>query len=536
MAATSTCTAPSRAGGGRATAAVAAAGLLLAVGCRPAEPVARPAGSAPAVTEHFATAEPYSPRRLGDGDLAAFLAAHPAHAADSAELAAFYARREGQYAWIVADALAESAEAFVALAGLGAGPADSLDFACAPCVRDAELSLTAAFLRHVRRDYGGHVTRDPRELQWFIPRAKKDYARLLDALATGTPDLAAYAPVHPLYRQLQAAIVPWQALAGAPWDTLVLPRGVRRVAPGDSSPLVPPVRARLAQLGDHAAPAGPSPWHDSVLVDAVRRFQRRHGLIEDGVIGTGVLRQLNVPPAARLRTLLVNMERLRWVPAQPPATAIVVNIPEFRLRVLEAGAEVLAMPIVVGATATRSVVFADSVTSVTFSPTWTVPASIVRKEILPVLRRDPGYLARNRMDIIGGTDALPEIRQRPGPHNALGLVKFSFPNRFGIFMHDTPSRGLFAREQRAFSHGCIRLAEPQALAAYLLRSDTTWTAARMRAAMARPVEQVVPLRTPVPVFLVYFTAWVDGDGRLNFRDDVYGHDARLAAELFAGAT
>lgn len=507
-------------------------------GCRSPAPATRAVEEARTIAQVFETSEPWSPRTLQPGDLPAFLAGHPQYAADAAELEAFYARRGGQYAWLVAAALSANAEAFTALAGRGAGPIDSLDFACATCVRDAELELSAEFLRFARRDYGGYFARDPRELGWFIPRAKKDYARLLDSLAAGTMDVAAYVPVHPMYEPLRARLAPLQRLSDAPWPVLALPRGVRKLDAGDSASLVPAIRARLRLLGDHPARTGDSLLdasvrYDRVLVEAVRRFQRRHGLLDDGIIGAGVLRALNVTPAERLRTLLVNMERLRWVPDHPPSTAIVVNIPEFRLHVLEEGRDVLTMPVVVGAVATRTVIFADSVTTVTFSPTWTVPASITRKEILPAMQRDPGYLARHQMAIIGGTADQPLIQQRPGPHNALGAIKFSFPNPYGIYMHDTPSRGLFAREQRAFSHGCIRVAEPLALAEYLLRADTAWTTERMQRAMERPRPTDVPLRTPTPVFIVYFTAWVDRDGALQFRDDVYGHDARLAAELFS---
>jgi L,D-transpeptidase YcbB len=515
---------------------VSLAVLISSAACAPADPIAQRVEVAEEVAAVFDAPEPWSPRTLGERDLADFLVAQPQYTNDSTELAAFYARRGQQYAWLVEDALSANAEAFVALAGLGAGPIDSLDFACASCVRDAELRLTAEFLRFARRDYGGHFDRDPREIGWFIPRAKKDYARLLDSLAAGTMDISAIEPVHPGYAPLRAQIGSLQRLVEQPWDTLTLPRAVRKLEPGDSAALVPQLRGRLALLGDHQAiveSTTASPLrYDSVLVDAVRRFQRRHGLLDDGIVGAGVLRALNVTPGERLRTVLINMERLRWVPDHPAATAIIVNIPEFRLHVLEEGKEVLAMPIVVGAAATRTVIFSDSVTSVVFSPTWTVPASITRKEILPALKRDPSYLARRQMEIVGGSATMPIIRQRPGPQNALGAVKFLFPNSYDIYMHDTPSRGLFAREQRAFSHGCIRLGNPKALATYLLRSDSTWTTDRMERAMSQRSEVAVRLRTPMPVYLVYFTAWVDAAGNLNFRDDVYGHDARLGAELF----
>jgi murein L,D-transpeptidase YcbB/YkuD len=272
--------------------------------------------------------------------------------------------------------------------------------------------------------------------------------------------------------------------------------------------------------------------YDSVLVASVQRFQARHGLITDGIIGTGVLRALNVTPTAQVRTLLTNMERLRWLPESQPANALIVNIPSFRLLVYDGQREVLAMPVVVGEDATKSVIFTASLTTVVLSPTWTVPTSIVRKEMLPKMRRDPSYLRRNHMEIIGGTASLPTIRQRPGAHNALGRVKFVFPNGFSIYMHDTPAKGLFAREQRAFSHGCIRLSEPTALAEFLLRGDSTWTPERIAAGMLSERETPIRLAVSRPVWIVYFTAWVDDAGVLQLRDDVYGHDARLAAELF----
>ena len=271
---------------------------------------------------------------------------------------------------------------------------------------------------------------------------------------------------------------------------------------------------------------------DSVLVRAVEHFQTRHGLDADGVIGPAFLREVNVPPAERMRTLTVNMERMRWLPERQPANALVVNIPDFRLHVFEGDSEVFNMKIVVGATATHTVIFADTLTEVVMSPTWTVPMSITRKEILPALRKNPSYLRTHNMKIIGGTKTAPVIQQQPGPDNALGRVKFLFPNRFNIYMHDTPARGMFALEKRAFSHGCIRLAEPKRLADYLLRDDPEWPPARIEKVMFSGHETTVALKQPRPVFVLYFTAWVDHEGVLNFRDDVYGHDKRLAEELF----
>lgn len=530
---------------GTARIAIALAIALLVAGglaCgQPSAVVERAARAARAaeIAQVFETTEPYSPRQLDTVALAAFLATHPTYRAESAALAMFYDRRARQFAWFIGDSLTTQADAFRALAGLGDSVLRMPDPSCDSCRAETELLLSAEFLRFTTRNYSGHFARDLRELEWFIPRAKKDSGRLLDSLASSTADLAAYEPLHPQYRRLRAALAQLRALEGEPWPALALPRGTRRIEAGDSAALIVALRERLAALGDlppgedaSAATSVNPAVYDSALVHGVRRFQARRGLTADGVIGAGVLRALNVPPAAQLRTLLVNMERLRWLPESLPPNALIANIPEFQLHVFDEGHEVMAMPIVVGEEATKTAIFAATLTQVVLSPTWTVPASIVRNEILPAMRRDPQYLRRNHMDIIGGTAALPVIRQRPGVDNALGRVKFVFPNGFGIYMHDTPATSQFVREQRTFSHGCIRLSRPRELAEFLLRADPAWPPERIEAGMLGEREIPIRLMTPRPVWVVYFTAWVDDDGRLNLRDDVYGHDARLAREVF----
>ena len=530
-----------------------AASPFLLARCTPAQPPAPPtlAEQALAIAEVFETPSPYSERTVDSLALARFFASYPGYRPDSASVMDFYRRRGMQFAWIVRDSLTASAEAFVALAGV-AGTGDSgedetgpslgelydLGFAeggavavCDSCAADIELRLTAEFFRFADRRYGGYLSRDLRELNWFIPRGKKDVSRLLDSLAVGTMDLSAYEPIHPQYQLLKAAVRSHRELADVPWPALELPAGVRKLEAGDSARGIGSIRERLHLLGD-LTEDDTSDRFDSTLVLAVERFQERHGLEPDGVVGPDFLGALNVPPARRLRTMLVNMERLRWVPERQSPDLLLVNIPEFRLHVYEDGREVLGMDVVVGTAATRTVIFSDTLTQLVFSPTWTVPASITRNEILPAIARDPGYLRKHDMEVVGGSASSPVIRQRPGPGNALGRVKFLFPNSYSIYMHDTPSQGAFAREQRAFSHGCIRLAHPRELAEYLLQGDPEWTPERIGEAMEGGRETTVTLKGARPVSLVYFTAWVDDEGRLNFRDDVYGHDGRLASELF----
>ncbi len=527
----------------------ALAAALLTHCARAPEPTL--AEKALAIAKVFETEHPYAARTVDSLDFAPFFAKYPGYRSDSASVVDFYRRREMQFAWIVRDSLSASAEAFVELAGVthtgdveatAQGPSlgELYDEGftdggrrplCDTCALDLELRLTAEFFRFADHNYDGYFVRNLRELNWFIPRAKKDFSRLLDSLAVGKMDLSAYEPMNPQYQLLKAAVQANRDLADLPWPHLDFPAGLRKVEVGDTAEVVGPIRHRLHLLGDLATD-GVWPVYDSTMAPAVRRFQTRHGLQADGVIGPAFLRAMNVPLAQRLRTMLINMERLRWIPAIQPPDMLLVNIPEFRLHVFEKGREVMSMGVVVGKAATGTVIFADSLSEIVFSPSWSVPASITRNEILPGMRKDPAYLGKHNMEIVGGTASRPVIRQRPGASNALGRVKFLFPNSYSIYMHDTPSQGAFALEQRAFSHGCIRLSRPQELADYLLRDNPDWSPERIGQAMYGGRETFVRLKDKLPVRIVYFTAWVDADGLLNFRDDVYGHDERLARELF----
>jgi murein L,D-transpeptidase YcbB/YkuD len=294
---------------------------------------------------------------------------------------------------------------------------------------------------------------------------------------------------------------------------------------GDSSETVGLIRKRLLATGELSLDSG-SALYDEALEAAVKNFQKNHGLNEDGVAGPGVIREMNVPVRERIEQIIVNMERCRWLPNQTEEEYVVVNIPQFKVFAFEKDSMVFSSNVVVGKETNKTVIFKGDMKYVVFSPYWNVPESIMKKEIIPAIRRNPQYLERNNMEWNDG-----KIRQKPGKDNALGKVKFLFPNVYNIYLHDTPSKHLFKEEKRAFSHGCIRVADPKNLAVYLLRHQKEWTEAAITVAMESGKELFVPLRKPIPVYIVYFTAFVDQQGKINFRKDVYQRDQALKEML-----
>jgi murein L,D-transpeptidase YcbB/YkuD len=289
---------------------------------------------------------------------------------------------------------------------------------------------------------------------------------------------------------------------------------------------------------------------DSTLAEALAEFQERHGLTADGNIGKKTWEALRVPVRERVRQILINMERARWVPARVAGNYLAVNIPEFKLHVYLDDSLLWSCNVIVGKSESvfHTVIFNDEMEFVVFSPYWNIPGNILSMEILPALRANPGYLQAHHLEVVDYKgrqidastinwknyhDKFPYIvRERPGANNSLGRVKFLFPNPYEIYLHDTPARSLFKESSRAFSHGCIRVEEPFRLAQFVLKDDTGWTDEKIMAKMLSEKEEFVRLPKRIPVYLVYFTAFVDRSGRLNFRNDVYGHDEKMKNLLF----
>ena len=384
-------------------------------------------------------------------------------------------------------------------------------------------------------------------------------AELRDAVARDRVAalIAAAEPRFPQYARLKRVLLEYRLLGEQPASTLpplASPRS--KVVTGDAYAGAAALHAQLVRLGDLAADsAGPADGRFSeAMAQGLQRFQARHGVQPDGVLGKETLAALNEPIAARVGQIVLSLERMRWLPDLAAGPLIAINIPSFRLWAFASTPEgrdaALSMPVVVGrAMRTETPVFIGEMRYVEFSPYWNVPPSILRNELLPRLARDPSYLDRENMEIVsvrgdGSAHAADvdaaiaalrsgeaRLRQRPGPKNALGGVKFVLPNTMDVYLHATPERQLFDRARRDFSHGCIRVREPEALAAFVLRGRPEWTAAAIEAAMTSGVNRSVALATPIPVIVFYTTAVVDGEGRPHFLRDVYGHDRKLLAAL-----
>jgi len=277
----------------------------------------------------------------------------------------------------------------------------------------------------------------------------------------------------------------------------------------------------------------------------------RHGLDVDGVVGSATLDALNVPVEKRVRQLIVNMERWRWLPQDLGKRYILVNIADFELDVVENSQPLMTMRVIVGRDYRRTPVFSDNMTYLVLSPYWHVPTAIAVQDILPKIQQEPGYLAKQNIRVFRGWGAETReidprtvnwshvtaanfsyrLRQEPGPMNALGRVKFMFPNKFNVYLHDTPAQELFAKPERTFSSGCIRIEKPIELAEYLLQSDAKWTREKILAVADKRIEQTVRLPEPMPIHLLYWTAWADEDRTVQFRADVYARDGKLYEAL-----
>ncbi len=412
----------------------------------------------------------------------------------------------------------------------------------------ADVMFTIQFLLFSETVWKGKADQASR-LEWFLPLKKfsqVDY--LAEILDEDTSEVLGSEPVYRQYHRLRERIKQYVEIKKkGGWEQIIFPG--KTVNPGEDSPLVSDVRKRLEVTGDYTGTVL-SENFDSSFVKVISEIRASYGM-EGAQIDERLIQELNIPVEDRIRKMSLNLERWKWIPPDPGENYLAVNIPEYMLHVFESGKRVKSMRVIVGKSVNKTVIFSGNLKSVVFSPYWVIPRSIIVKETLPAVKRDRSYLRKHRMELFSYSN--PEknihessidfskyssgnfpygIRQKPGPGNSLGKVKFLFPNSFSIYLHDTPSQYLFEKEERSFSHGCIRLSEPAWLAEYLLRNDSSWNPRKIEKAMNASKEQTVLLKEAVPVYLTYFTSWIDANGRLNFRDDIYGHDKKLEHLLF----
>jgi murein L,D-transpeptidase YcbB/YkuD len=412
-----------------------------------------------------------------------------------------------------------------------------------------DILLTDAFLLLGLHLYYGKVDSEKEGENWTLQRKEPELQlnrKLEEALTAGNiaNGLNMLAPRYRSYWMMKEDLAFFLWLENEPWPILISDTTIN---PGQSNQLLPKIRERLKKLR-YPLSDGNSATYDEELEKQLKLFQKSWGLNTDGVIGKGTLLALNTNPRELISRLKVNMERFRWLPLQEPQKYLMVNIANFDLVLIDGVDTLISMRAIVGKDYRETPVFDARMTYLVFGPSWTVPPTILKNDVIPELLKGPEYLQQKHMKLLsynGSEIAYSEIdwskisgsnfpylvRQNPGPENALGKVKFMFPNSHNVYIHDTPTRGYFARDDRAMSSGCIRVEKPFELAELLLSDSPEWPSAKIHTAMQQNREQIASLKTPVDVLLLYLTAWTDGNGRVQFRKDIYMRDEMILNAL-----
>lgn len=417
-------------------------------------------------------------------------------------------------------------------------------------IKNFELLLSDAYIMIAAHLYHGKVDPEALTASWGIHRNKPEIKRIinLQKIAHSDSITACFSSFYPPYKGYLNMVKKAEQLDNILHKDIPLDINLKilPIRPGDSLSELPEIRKKLVLLGHlHNDSLHTSVHYDSITQEAIKSFQLQFGFQPDGIIGRNTLNALATPLAQLKQRLFINMERLRWLPDSIEHRHIFVNIADFTLTYFEGNDTLLKMRTVVGRNYRQTPVFNGKMTYLVFSPTWTVPPGILRNDVLPEIRKNSNYLSEKNMIVLdrSGTKIDPStvdwkkngmnymIRQQPGPQNALGQVKFMFPNKHNVYLHDTPSKSFFEREQRLFSSGCIRIEEPKELAALLLNDMPRWNDEQITKAMNQKQEKTVVLKTPVGVYLYYLTAWSTPDGIIQFREDVYNRDEEIFKAL-----
>ncbi len=387
-----------------------------------------------------------------------------------------------------------------------------------------EIMLTCLYFYYTSKVFGGLSLDDSSRTGWNLPRQRQDYITWLigghSNYLVGKPSL------FNQYYELKKGLQKYRKIEKeGGWATI---RATKvHLKYNDSSDLLTEVKQRLSVEGYFEGDTSNNTFEEKLL-ESVKSYQEHNGMIATGIINDSFIAALNIPVAERIETISVNMERCRWISPESETNYLAVNIPSFHLLYFRNGEPVFTSNVVVGKEMNKTVVFSGILSQIIFNPYWNVPNSILNKEILPALKKNPGLLQQQRMEWYKG-----KLRQRPGKNNALGLVKFIFPNSNNIYLHDTPQKRLFKEEKRAFSHGCIRVEKACELAAILMNENFGWSESQTVEAMQSNKQKVYELKYKIPVYIAYFTAWSDKSGKVYFFNDIYKRDKKLAEMLFS---
>jgi len=393
---------------------------------------------------------------------------------------------------------------------------------------EVELFLTNYYFFYTNKVLQGLDETKTNDLGWYLPRKKQSYIEYLDSLLVDPKLINKNEQLIDQYYKLKDVLQRYRTIEkNGGWSAIIIPDNFKELKPGDTANIVADIRKRLFLTKDIKTDSK-SNIYDETLAAAVLKYKKRNGFALDNIILPKHILEMNVPISERIKTIIVNMERCRWISKDVTRAKefIVINIPSYRLTYFKDGKVALISNVVVGTAMNKTVIFSGMMSYIVFSPYWNVPNSIKIKEIFPALKKNRRYLAQHDMEWHKGN-----IRQKPGPKNSLGLIKFLFPNNNNIYLHDTPSKSLFNEEKRAFSHGCIRVEKPKELAELILKDDPDWTPEAIEAAMNGGKEKWYTLKNKIPVHIGYFTAWVDDEGNINFFKDVYERDNALATLL-----
>lgn len=467
-----------------------------------------------------------------------FLKAKPVFAPFEKDFKAFYASNDYKYAWYDQNGMIEFAHLLVGYLshedkdGIYAKIPYREEFLERVHYKDSdtipqkqltkpdittELLLTGAYFYYAQHSWGGNTS--AKVTDWHLPKKTLNYSELLSKnLKNQSLKELESESVIPQYLGLKEKLNQYRHQLRKGAETVVPNLDKAVLKEKDTSNLIGPIKRRLVELGYEVG--GDTLVFDSALKNTINQFKENHGYLPNGIINQAIISELNTSIQQRIEQIQVNMERFRWIQkGENPKQFILVNIPDYRLHFYEKDAETWSCNVVVGKSMHQTVIFSGMMSYLVFSPYWNIPNSIVENEVKPGIARDKNYLAKHNMEKYKGM-----YRQKPGPRNSLGLVKFMFPNSNNIYLHDSPAKSLFNLEERSFSHGCIRVAEPKKLAEKILKNYPGWTSEKIDAAMNSGKEKYVTLKEKIPVYIGYFTAFVDKDGQLNFRKDIYNLD------------